>query len=214
MVDRKEKKEGDVTYSFSSDWITRFESEEHWLLYRQQQFMIHKVAKEGDNFLEIGPGTGFCSGYLRGKGFNVTTIDIDEAKKPDIVANITTYVPEKRYDHIIAFEILEHIPYEECLKSLKTLSSYCKYFTISVPYNEERLIRARLSLPIIKHTSFSITLPKSKISEPNHFWEVNHGKQSEKKVISDFLAQGYTLKGRSKFVSRLYITLESKHFNS
>jgi len=47
--------------------------------------------RPGQALLEIGPGNGFTSGYLRGQGFEETTLDIGPGKHPGIVANVATF---------------------------------------------------------------------------------------------------------------------------
>ena len=165
-----------------------------------------------DKVLEIGPGTGFCCNYLRGKGIKVTTLDIDKDKNPDIHANVVTFTPEQQYDHILAFEIFEHIPFDKCIEAMQRLKQFCKNLVISIPFNEVRLIEANISLPIIKNISFGIYLPKHKITERNHFWEVNSGKHTEKRVLADFTSLGYKLKTRKKFQSRLFLVLNNEDF--
>jgi SAM-dependent methyltransferase len=41
--------------------------------------------------------------------FSVTSVDIDAARKPDVVADIITYAPKMSYDAIVMIEVLEHV---------------------------------------------------------------------------------------------------------
>jgi uncharacterized UPF0146 family protein len=75
--------------------------------------------KSKDTILEIGIGTSFTANYLKSKRFSVTTFDIDEEKKPDIVGNIVKYNWDTiNFDHILAFEVFEHIPFAEFKQAL------------------------------------------------------------------------------------------------
>ena len=67
-----------VEYRYSSDWVHKLESEEHWRSYWQQLKLALPELEEGDTILEIGPGSGFVTNYLRSKGYKVTTLDIDD----------------------------------------------------------------------------------------------------------------------------------------
>lgn len=42
-------------------------------------------------------------------GFQVTSLDIDPARKPDVVADIITYAPEHEFDAVVIIEVLEHV---------------------------------------------------------------------------------------------------------
>jgi 16S rRNA A1518/A1519 N6-dimethyltransferase RsmA/KsgA/DIM1 with predicted DNA glycosylase/AP lyase activity len=72
----------------SSEWTKKLEKEFHWQLYWRQQNVMNNLIQPGDHLLEIGPGSGFTTNYLRSKGIQVTTLDLNPDKKPDIVANI------------------------------------------------------------------------------------------------------------------------------
>ena len=91
MHDEKKQIVNGIIYRYSTSWIYKLETEQHWRLYWHQQKLMEGKVKPGDSVLEIGVGTGFTANYLRSKGVNVTTLDIDADKKPDIVANIVTY---------------------------------------------------------------------------------------------------------------------------
>ena len=215
MAKQKEKRiekhdvVGDVTYSYSSDWIHELESKSHWQLYWEQQSMMRPFVKPGDKVLEVGLGSGFCANYLRSKGVEVTTVDIDADKKPDIVANLVTYEPEEEYDHLLAFEVFEHIPYEHFLDILRKFKSKCSNVFISVPLNKVKLMYADLSLPVLKNVSFSIGLPKFKITESHHFWEINYGEFKEKRVFNDFAELGYRSSSRKEVQTRLFFALHT-----
>ena len=115
-------------YRYSTDWIYSLESEEHWRLYWHQQELMQNKILPGQRILEIGFGSGFTANYLRSKGIEVVTLDIDLEKKPDIVANVVLYDFQEigRFDHVLAFEVFEHIPYSE-FEEVVQLESCRKY---------------------------------------------------------------------------------------
>ena len=108
-----------ITYNYSSDWIYKLENELHWMYYWKQQEQLSQILHPGESILEIGVGSGFTSNYLKAKGYRVTTIDIDEEKKPDIVANIVTHNFADKFDHVIAFEVFGSMTIVRNLGSLK-----------------------------------------------------------------------------------------------
>lgn len=209
-VDEKDIVDG-ITYAYSNDWIRELESEEHWRLYWQQQALLEESLEVGDTVLEIGPGSGFATNYLRAKGIEVTTVDIDEEKNPDIVANIVTYDFPKSYDFVLAFEVFEHIPFEEFEKAIEKLSDKCrKEIIISVPKSEWVLFRAQIRLPILKNRSFELTLPKRESDEPHHFWEVGTDGVDLQKIDTVFRKNGFLLEKRIKRFSRYFMRFKKE----
>ncbi len=164
-----------VEYTYYSDWINKFESKEHWSLYWEQINLVLKELKEGDTLLEIGPGTGFLSNYLRSKGYQVTTLDIDEQKSPDIQCNIVEYAFPDQYDHIIAFEVFEHIPYDKFTEVLPKLrKSARKNLFLSLPRNYKVWFSIDLVITYIRSFSFVFKTKRRKIKTITHFWELDY----------------------------------------
>ncbi|TSC89645.1 MAG: methyltransferase type 11 [Parcubacteria group bacterium Gr01-1014_3] len=89
-----------------------------------------------EKILEIGKGNGMVSDYLKKIGFPVTTCDFDQNLNPDIVADVRSIpVASNSFDAVLAYEMLEHLPFEEfekCLQELKRISK--KNVLISLPY--------------------------------------------------------------------------------
>ena len=198
-----------VKYTYGSDWIHKLESREHWMLYHYQQQLMEGNINAGDRVLEIGPGSGFCANYLKSKRINVTTLDIDEEKDADIHANLVNYEFEESYDHILAFEVFEHIPYEKFLEVLIKLRGKCSQIFMSVPENKRRLMELSLWLPVIKNISFSVYIPKTKITEPNHFWEVGYKNITNKRLKKDIEKAGFKIYEKSRYKGRIYALLRS-----
>ena len=125
-----------VEYRYSSGWTHGFESETRWRLYWRQQKLMRDLLAPGDRVLEIGIGTQFVANYLRSKGISVTTLDIDADKHPEIVANIALYEFPTSYDAILAFQVFEHMPYEDFEAVLPRLAAAARrQVFISVPRN-------------------------------------------------------------------------------
>ena len=62
--------------------------------------------------LNVGAGgrTGTVLGRIKAdSGFELTSLDIDPARQPDVVADIVSYAPPRQYDVIVMIEVLEHV---------------------------------------------------------------------------------------------------------
>ncbi|MFO7933756.1 MAG: methyltransferase domain-containing protein [Bacteroidales bacterium] len=192
------------SYQYSSDWIKRYENIHRWAFYWHQIDLVSSVLKEGERILEIGVGTKFTSNYLKSKGFHVTTMDIDPDKKPDIVANIVDYEFRETYDHVLAFEVFEHIPFADFEKALGKISRICrKYLLMSVPRNEKSWLRIDVELPGRKNLGFGITTRRRKIISRYHHWEVDFPPWTRHKLEQCFADNGFSVELRRK-VSYIY----------
>ncbi len=199
-----------VAYRYTTSWVDALETEEHWRLYWQQQKMMQGLVSPGQHVLEIGLGTGFTADYLRTKGVVVTTIDIDAEKRPDIVANIVTYDFCDRFDHVLGFEVFEHIPFRQFTNVLERLVCACKgHLFASVPRNERVWLRCSLTLPRLGHRSFEIATLKKSITTAHHFWEVGHDGITLGRLERAFSRAGFSVERRRKAFSRYFYTLRS-----
>jgi len=197
-------------YSYTSEWIHRHETILHWLYYWHQIDLIRSVLQEGDRILEIGVGTKFTSNYLKNKGYEVVTLDIDKEKKPDIVANIVESDIEEQFDHIIAFEVFEHIPFEDFKKVLLKLHGVCrKTLLISIPRNEKQWLKLSVELPGRKRFSFRIVTKRRKIISRYHHWEVDYTPFTKRIIENVFIEKGYQI-GLRRRVSSIYYYMLTK----
>ncbi len=207
----KPHQSSETIYTFSSEWIHALESEEHWRLYWQQQRLMEGKVEAGQHVLEIGVGSGFAANYLRSKGVEVTTIDIDADKRPDIVANIVHYEwGNARFDHILAFEVFEHIPFVEFTEVLAQLSSVCKnWLFLSLPKCERVWLDLEFRLPLVGRRKLTLVGRRRRIHEPHHFWEVGSPGTALREVQRTLLQNGFQLRDKVEKLSRVFMTLES-----
>ena len=116
------------TYNNDSyDHVNRFIS------YHYQIEAIRNIKKK--NILEIGKGNGLVSDYLTKIGLKITTCDISKDLKPDIISSVTDLkIPDKSYDCVVAYQVLEHIPFDDFEKALLEMKRVSKdYVIISIP---------------------------------------------------------------------------------
>lgn len=138
---------------------------------------------EGGKILEIGKGGGFFADYMKKLGYSITTADFDKNLQPDIVADVRSLpLPDDSFDLVTAFEILEHIPFEDVPKALAELKRVSKKrIIISLPYRSTGFewvfkfpgIRTLLKTPIL---SLFLRIPLKfggiKVSG-QHYWEID-----------------------------------------
>jgi 2-polyprenyl-3-methyl-5-hydroxy-6-metoxy-1,4-benzoquinol methylase len=179
-------------YSYSSNWIKSLETKQHWIYYWCQQKLMEGLIQEGDTILEIGVGSGFAANYLKSKGFKVITLDIDAGKNPDIHANIVEHEFKSKFDHVMAFEILEHIPFVEFCEVVEKVRTIVNgYFFLSLPRNEFLLLDFYLKIPIFKSMSYRLCVKRRRIITVNHHWEIDYSVYSKKVVEKQFSSVGF-----------------------
>lgn len=197
-----------VAYQYSADWIKELETERHWRMYWRQQKIMQGKLLQSQKVLEIGVGSGFTANYLRSKGVEVTTFDIDAEKKPDMVGNLVSYEFHESYDHILAFEVFEHIPFEEFSRILKKFTSVCKgYLFFSVPRSEKTVIQGEIKMPFAELT-YNLRRPRKQILSKHHFWEINHPATPWKVVEQVIQEAGFQLVETEQFYATQFLTLK------
>jgi hypothetical protein len=120
----------------------RYDDAERWMSYWHQIRAV--LAVRPRTVLEIGPGSGVFRNYLRTKGIDVKTLDIDRTREVDYVADITkldsTLPQGLMFDAICAFQVLEHLPFgefETCLANIARRAN--PHVFISLPYRGLRI---------------------------------------------------------------------------
>lgn len=184
-----------VEYTYDSAWTESLESREHWVFYWYQQKLMEGLVTPGDDrILEIGVGSGFTANYCRHRGLKVTTLDIDADKDPDIVANVVSYDFKDTYDHLMAFEVMEHIPYREFERLMKKLPSFIDDFAfLSLPRNELSLVSLDLELPKLPRIQWEWSVPARTIQWENHHWELGYREYTRERVRSLWESAGLEL---------------------
>ncbi len=197
-----------VKYQYSPGWIKELETERHWRMYWHQQKMMQQKVLPEQTVLEIGVGSGFTANYLRSRGVHVATFDIDAEKNPDIIGNLATYEFRESYDHVLAFEVFEHIPFEEFSRTLKKLAPICKgYVFFSVPRSEKTVIQGEIKMPFAEFT-YHVRRPRKQISSKHHFWEVNHPATSWNAVQQTIQTAGFEIVETEQFYAVQFLTLK------
>ena len=110
--------------------------------FSSMQIQVASVTSLGGSVrsvLEIGPGSGYFSLIVKSLGYSIKTADIKTQSDPDYLGDFReVYIPEK-FDLVAAFEMLQHLPYQEVPATLEKLASLSNRFVlISVPAHVHR----------------------------------------------------------------------------
>jgi SAM-dependent methyltransferase len=151
--------------------------------------------------LEIGPGSGVFRSYLRAKGIEVKTLDIDRTREVDYVADITkldeTLPAGLTFDAVCAFQVLEHLPLSELETCLANIARRANpHVFISLPY---RGLRIRWAFWWGDHhftLGHKFMLPWRHKPIPEHYWELGYPHTARKitKLIAkhmDVVTKGF-----------------------
>lgn len=173
----------------SEHYFNHYDDLNRFVSYFYQVDTIRKLKIK--NILEIGIGNKTLTAYLQNHGYTVTTCDFDASLKPDYVADIRRLPFKKpQFEGVIAFEILEHIPFTDFALSLQQLHQVTtKYVVISLPYSGiylELLLRFPFIAKIIKKPFMRLFLSVPFFSRsflgPEHYWELGRRGYSRRKV--------------------------------
>lgn len=155
----------------------RYDDLERWISYWYQIRATLRLRPR--SVLEIGSGSGVFRAYLKNAGIAVTSMDIDDTRGPDLVADVSnldaSLPPDRRFDAICAFQVLEHLPFERFERCLAGIARHAAHALISLPYRGQRV---RLSFWFgDRHISIGhkFMMPWRYRPCPEHHWELGRG---------------------------------------
>lgn len=152
----------------------------------------------GGRVLEVGPGPGVFTNVARTAGLLVETVDIDPDLRPDYVASVTDLpFADGAFDVVVAFQVLEHVPYETSLRALCELARVAaRGVVISLPHSRKTW-RYLFHVPKIGQMTLMVPRPRLRapvhIFDGQHYWEIGKRGYSPRRVLSDFKAPGMQL---------------------
>lgn len=167
----------------------KYMSKQRWNSIWHQLDEIQKL--KPDSVLEIGPGLGLLKAVSAQFGIKVETLDIDPELKPDYVASATDMpFQDSSFDVTCAFQMLEHLPYDQSLKVFHEMVRVSKrYIVISLP-NAQRVWRFTAELPKLGVNEFFLKRPRIRLPthkfDGEHYWEINKYGYELKRIIKDF----------------------------
>ena len=167
-----------------------------WNSYWHQISEILKLKPK--NILEIGCGAKITSQILASEGIQVKTLDIDPLNNPDILGSATNMPLENNsFDCVCAFQVLEHMPWENSLASIGEMKRVAKKnLVLSLP-NQLNAWSYSIDLPFFGNISGFVRNPRS-LPLPNkydgrHYWEVGNKGFSYKEIIKNITYSEFKL---------------------
>ncbi len=141
-------------------------SKDRMISFYNQKRLLRGLGRTVHHVLEIGIFQSFFSEILRREGYQVTTADNDPELHPDILLDLTQpfNLEPDRYDAIVLFQVLEHIPYNHFETAIQRLAQCTKrYIVISLPY-------ASWYFNLHLNSSLSPGRPRNLFLQIPHFW--------------------------------------------
>ncbi len=115
----------------------KWRDELHLSNFVNSYYQYRDVQSCGDarKLLVVGPGQGLDTQVFRWRGYDVTTLDIDETFGPDVIGSVhdLSVFDEASFDAVIVSHVLEHLPAPYLNGCLKELSRVGKYSIIYLP---------------------------------------------------------------------------------
>lgn len=144
--------------------------------------------------LEIGVGTGLFRAILQTLHCPVTSVDINPALRPDHVASVMALpLPDDSFSAVVAFQVLEHLPYEDFRASVSEMRRVAaEHVILSLP-DAQKLWRCSLDLGAGERR---LQMPKPRLRPPvhkgrgQHKWEIGKRGYPAERIAADLRACG------------------------
>ncbi|MFC1486247.1 class I SAM-dependent methyltransferase [Thermoproteota archaeon] len=174
-------------YYETYDTLERFSS--YW-------YQIKEIISNNPrNILEIGIGNGFVSKYLKNRGLDVLTSDIDKRLNP-VIVNSVCKIPfsDETFDLVACYEVLEHLPFKYFKTAISEISRVSRSrLLLSLP-DENRIYRIYIQIPKLGVFKKIIPIPRlRKIAhhfDGQHYWEIGKSGYSLKTIVKNINEAG------------------------
>lgn len=147
---------------------------DRWVSYHAQ--LREALRLNPASVLEIGVGDKVFGNYLTSNtSIRYESADIDPDLHPTHIAPVTKLpLADGTFDLSVAFEVLEHIPFDQFEIALRELGRVSKkHVIISLPHFGPP-IQLHFKIPFLRANSFSFKIPYHKVHLWNgeHYWEI------------------------------------------
>jgi len=166
-------------------------------IWHQADKVASCLGDTGGTVLEIGPGAGLSSWFLRSWGYSVFTFDIDASIRPMVVADVRSLpVIDSTFDCVMAAEVLEHLPFDQFQPALREIARVTRRFalvTLPAPFAG---IAALFNFPFLRPFGLRAGLPyrvRHKF-DGQHYWELGKTGYSLRRVLQEIEACGFSVK--------------------
>src|SRR3989338_11422634 len=97
--------------------LKSYDHKHRWMSYWYQirEIFTMNPAK----ILEVGVGNRFLYDYLKKAGKDITSVDINSERRPDVVGSVVDLpFDDNSFDAVLCFQVLEHLPFDNFHKAL------------------------------------------------------------------------------------------------
>jgi len=177
-------------------FLEKYDAKDRFISYWHQ---IHEALKaKPKRLLEIGIGNGLVNRYLKDRGVKVTTLDLDWRLSPDITGTVLSLpITSNMFDVILCCEVLEHLPYENFIPTLKELWRVSsKVLILSLP-DATTVYRIEIELPRLKPIRKLLAHPFPRatphVFDGEHYWEIGKKGYLSKRIEEDIQKAGFRI---------------------
>lgn len=159
--------------------------------------------------LEIGVGNGFVSAYLRRAGLEVTTLDLDPALGPDVVAALPELpFADASFDTVLCYEVLEHLPFERFAPCLAAIARVARAnVAVSLP-DYERCLKLDSMFSKVWSVHFVVNVPRlfapRHPPQREHHWKIGKKGYRQKRILREMAAAGFSIRRHWRAIQAPY----------
>jgi len=136
--------------------------------------------------LEVGVGNKVFGDFIKNNtAVSYKSVDIAEDLKPDVVGSVLQLpFADKSFDVVCAFEVLEHLPFEQFDQAIRELCRVARtHIVISLPHFGP-MLSLSLKIPFLPQirVAFKIPFPTKHNFNGQHYWELGKCGYQVKKI--------------------------------
>jgi len=171
-----------------------YDDEDRFIAYWHQSRLVMDLKPR--TLLEVGKGNGFLSDYVRARGIETVTLDFDEKLTPTVVGSVLNLpFKDDSFDDVVAFEVLEHIPYENFQTALNEMKRVAKNHVVISVLDASRVFLVNINIYGISNKWFRLPFPShlrvgGHLYDGQHYWEIGKTGYHLDKISKDIERSG------------------------